>query len=79
MNYEANMYGCNPYMSGNIQCNYPQIPDMMSGMHIGYSYVPYQKAGKLYCECEALKNGTAFPELDKPLGVYGREFCNDSK
>lgn len=40
---------------------------------LGYSYVPTQKIGALYSYEEALENGTLFPELNLPLGVYGKK------
>ncbi len=76
MNYNNCMYGCSPFMTAPIQCETPIFNDALSDMLIAYAYVPYQRAGKLYCESEALKNGTVFPELNKPLGVYGRDFCS---
>lgn len=41
---------------------------------LAYSYVPYQKYENLYSREKAFQAGTAFPSLDKPLGVYGNEF-----
>lgn len=39
---------------------------------IAYAYVPFQELNTVY-ECEkALDRGTLFPELDLPLGVYGK-------
>ena len=39
----------------------------------GYSYAPIQKFGEMYSAEEGLKNGTVFPELNLPLGVYGKK------
>ena len=43
------------------------------GPRVGYSYVPIQRLGEVYSCEEALKNGTLFPELNLPLGVYGKK------
>lgn len=75
MEFDTCMFGCGQFMPNPSPCEYAMPTDPLNNMLIGYSYVPFQKAGKLYCESEALKNGTVFPELNKPLGVYGREFC----
>ncbi len=40
-------------------------------LKLAYAYVPIQKIDKVYSSCEALGNGTLFPELNLPLGVYG--------
>lgn len=42
-------------------------------LRVGYSYVPIQKFGEVYTYSDALKNGTLFPELNLPLGVYGKK------
>ena len=42
-------------------------------LRVGYSYVPIQKFGEVYTYEDALKNGTLFPELNLPLGVYGKK------
>ncbi|MBQ2942467.1 MAG: spore coat associated protein CotJA [Clostridia bacterium] len=59
-----------------MQCDIPYAADALYGAKLAYSYVPYQRSGSMYTECEALKQGTVFPSLDKPLNVYGLEFCN---
>ena len=41
---------------------------------LAYAYVPYQQFEKPYSKEMALKAGTIFPSLNKPLGVYGKEF-----
>lgn len=41
---------------------------------LAYSYTPMQELGSLYDSAEALKNGTVFPELNLPFGVYGNNF-----
>lgn len=40
---------------------------------IGYAWVPIQKFGQIYSYEDALKRGTLFPELDLPLGEYGKK------
>lgn len=42
---------------------------------VGYAYVPVQQAEmrNLFSVEEGLMNGTIFPILNKPLGVYGKE------
>lgn len=42
---------------------------------LAYAYVPIQKWGSVYSLEEALKEGTLFPALNKPLGLYGRDLC----
>ena len=42
---------------------------------LAYSYTPMQELDSLYSYSDALKNGTLFPELNMPLGVYGKNFC----
>lgn len=41
---------------------------------LAYSYVPYQRFETPYTKEKALSAGTIFPSLNKPLGVYGKEF-----
>ena len=41
---------------------------------LAYAYVPYQKYETPYSMADALKYGTAFPKLNKPMGIYGNEF-----
>ena len=42
---------------------------------LAYAYVPIQKWGNVYPLEQALREGTLFPSLNKPLGVYGRDLC----
>ena len=46
----------------------------IDNLPIAYSYVPYQRFETPYEKDKALKVGTIFPSLNKPLGVYGKEF-----
>lgn len=53
-------------MSKNCECfeNFP----------LAYAYVPYQVFKTTYSVADGFNNGTIFPDLNKPLGVYGAEF-----
>ena len=42
---------------------------------LAYSYTPMQELDSLYSYCDALNNGTVFPELNMPMSVYGKNFC----
>lgn len=46
---------------------------------VGYAYVPIQVAElrNLYDPEQGLERGTIFPILDKPLGVYGKQYKGD--
>ena len=46
---------------------------------VGYAYVPLQTAEmrNLFSPEEALNQGTVFPILAKPLGVYGKQVSGD--
>ncbi len=46
---------------------------------VGYAYVPVQQAEvrNLFSAEEGLENGTIFPILNKPLGVYGNQVNGD--
>lgn len=44
----------------------PKVEFMPSNPRYGFAYVPYQKFTKTYSPEEALRNGTAFPELHHP-------------
>lgn len=43
---------------------------------VGYAYVPIQIAEprNLYSVSDALMYGTVFPILNKPFGVYGKQY-----
>lgn len=50
----------------------------MCAYPIGYAFVPEQHFGTVYDMDMALERGTLFPELDLPMGVYGKEgYCNE--
>lgn len=46
---------------------------------VGYAYVPMQMAEmrNLFSAEEGLEQGTIFPILAKPLGVYGKQVSGD--
>ncbi len=46
---------------------------------VGYAYVPMQIAEmrNLFDPAEGLEQGTIFPILAKPLGVYGKQVSGD--
>lgn len=46
---------------------------------VGYAYVPIQIAEprNLFSAEVGLENGTIFPILNKPLGVYGKQINGD--
>lgn len=46
----------------------------LEDLPLAYSYVPYQEFNTVYSAEDALKNGTVFPDLNKPMSVYGKEF-----
>ncbi len=45
----------------------------LDGMPLAYVYAPNQTFRMLYSANDALKHGTLFEELYKPMEVYGRE------
>ena len=47
--------------------------DCLDNMPLAYVYAPDQVFRMLYTANDALKHGTLFEELYKPMGVYGRE------
>ena len=47
--------------------------DMLDAMPLAYVYAPNQRFQMLYSAPEALRHGTLFEELYKPMEVYGRE------
>ena len=60
--------GCRRMQNGNTGTD-----KCLDSLPLAYAYVPWQKWRLLYSHDEALKNGTLFEELNKPLGVYGNE------
>lgn len=56
--------------------NETNLPDMPL---VGYAYVPIQSAEmrNLFDPEYGLKQGTIFPILNKPFGVYGKQIKGD--
>lgn len=46
----------------------------LNKLPIAYSYTPVQELDTVYDYEEGLNSGTIFPELNLPLGVYGKNF-----
>ena len=46
---------------------------------LAYSYTPMQEFDTVYDNETALSKGTVFPELYKPVSVYGKEFAPCAK
>ncbi len=46
----------------------------LNKLPLAYSYTPMQELDSLYSYEDGLNNGTMFPELNMPLGVYGNNF-----
>lgn len=40
---------------------------------VGYAFVPVQTFNDIYSPAEGLQNGTIYPELNMPFGMYGAE------
>lgn len=69
MNYDCNKecsMGCNQYMSEKMSTEDcpSMVRDPLAGLSIGIGYVPWQRFGNLYEECEGVYHGTIFQELD---------------
>lgn len=45
-----------------------QAMDPLSGLPVAMGYVPWQNLGTIYEPDKALREGTMFPELNKPFG-----------
>ena len=60
------MYRRNRYARRGCRCNCPncaEIPVCPENPELANSYTPYQYLNNVFCPCEALIHGTAFPEL----------------
>ncbi len=71
---------CNPANRNDYDKDHSNlIPSGMGGgnecdeLPLAYVYAPMQKFCMLYTPAEALKHGTLFENLYKPMEVYGRE------
>ena len=61
------------HSGGNNGCAQGNDTSCLDNMMPGYVYAPMQKFCMLYSAEDALRHGTLFEQLYKPLGVYGRE------
>ena len=52
--------------------------DNTAGICLAYASVPRQEYGETFNLENALLHGTLFPDLYKPLGVYGCENCTQT-
>ncbi len=52
---------------------YAEASERLIGAPLAYVYSPNQQFRLLYSAPEALKHGTLFEELYKPMEVYGNE------
>ena len=59
---------------------YPSETKQPDNMMVGYAYVPIQQEDmrNLFDPEYGLKQGTIFPILDKPFGVYGRQINGET-
>ena len=48
--------------------------ECIDSLPLAYAYVPYQRYEAPYSKEKALPVGSIFPSLNKPFGVYGKEF-----
>lgn len=57
----------------NGDLSYREASEKLVGAPLAYVYAPTQAFRLLYSAPEALKHGTLFEELYKPMEVYGNE------
>lgn len=57
----------------------PDIPFMPKNPQFGMAYVPYQKFNKTFTPEEALRYGTAFPDLHQPWSPRSKPYMCGSK
>lgn len=70
-NRNGNMNGCS---NGNdTSTNHSCGGGMLADSKLAYAYAPDQMFRLLYSAGDALKHGTLFEELYKPMEVYGNE------
>lgn len=67
--------GCGNGTVGGVTTNHTcgGRGDCLDNMPLAYVYAPDQMFRMLYTANDALKHGTLFEELYKPMEVYGRE------
>ncbi len=77
MNNQANSFRVKNVCSvhENVDSYQDVQENCLQSLPLAYSYVPVQSIGDVYTYPEALNRGTLFPELYKPIKVYGYEFC----
>ena len=71
------MYARNRRRGNSCRCNCKncrELPVCPEYPVLANSYVPYQYLDELFEPCEALENGTAFPELVRPY-VQNQSQC----
>lgn len=56
-----------------------QCSECLYDLPLAYSYTPLQEIDTIYDNETALSKGTVFPELYKPMCVYGKEFSACAK
>ncbi len=67
----SNACNSNPVQTEGYSCG--GDGSCLDGMQLAYVYAPSQHFRMLYSADDALKHGTLFEELYKPMGVYGNE------
>ena len=65
--------GCQNGCNGGMNHSCGGTGNCLDSMPLAYVYAPNQHFRMLYSANEALKHGTLFEELYKPMEVYGRE------
>ena len=50
----------------------------LQNLPLAYAYVPYQTFENTYDKPRAFEQGTVFPDLAKPYGVYGNEWKSEA-
>lgn len=48
-----------------------KVCELKCNLPLAYAWIQIQEIKSIYSNDEALQNGTLFPELSLPLGVYG--------
>ncbi len=63
------MNDINISFKNNMQNNFSEVP--LDELPLTMAYVPFQRLSEVYADEKALKNGTLFPDIDKPLVLRG--------
>jgi len=69
----AGLVAAGEVCSGNV-CDFPMRPPVGGNEPLAMAYVPPQVYRVGFCPCEALHNGTLFPEL---VSRWQRRDCNE--